>query len=895
MKTERIFTSNHTKNRFRIVRGVALGLAPLAGVLVAHAQPDYAPARWTPPACTKMYTSGNGHHFVVIHDMEGYYQSTISYLNRCDTDATGKFNVEASIHYEVNGLSDSGSDFAPGDITQMVRESNYAWHVRCWNTYTFGTEHEGFASNPAWYTKSMYIASSGLQRHLCDAYAIAKDRNHVIGHNEWQTPAWKTWMAANWPAIDTTCNTHTDPGVYWNWGYFMNLIKQTNVTTGRFWDLNGATAGTGSATPSGTWDLTSTNWSSDPNGTVTTGVWAGTDDAVFSAGTDATNNYTVTVSGTQPVFSVRVNNGNVTFNGGKLYFTGIGTYYSNYVAAGHTATFNTPFIGRGAPDKWGPGTAIYNGASTTTNNTTTNFLSQPTYSHDEGTIAVGNNLAFARCRLYLGASGGPSVILKSASATAYTLPCFLIFRSASFTFGSGGDLTFSEDVNCGTGTKTITVSNITTFAAAITNTAAIVKTGPGTLVYTGSLTNHNTYGATTVSAGTLKLNKPPGTNAIPAVGVTVNTGGTLLLAAANQLNTAAPMTLAGGIFNTGGFGNQSGTLKLTAASQFDMGAGASVIKFAASSAVAWTAGTTLTVTNWNGSINGGGSDQLVFGTTSAGLTAAQVNQVKFINPPGFAAGTYSAKILSSGEVVPIAVAPSITIQPQNQMVNAGSNATFTVTAGGTPTLKYQWRFNGTGIGGATTSSYTLNNVQIGNVGNYSVVITNIAGSVTSDDAALGLNTPPAIAAQPQSQTSFVGSNVIFSVTATGTAPLSYQWQFGGTNVATGTDSSLVLSGITFEQAGTYSVVVSNVAGITTSSNAVLAVYLTPASTLGAGGFANGQFQFEVNGVTGYNYVVEVSTNLVDWTPVWTNTAPFTFTDGNTTNFPSQYYRAVYVP
>src|SRR6185436_14524441 len=73
----------------------------LAFALRVSAQPDYPAAHWVPAACTKYYTSGNGHQFVVIHDMEGYYQSSISYLNRCDTNTNGNYNVSASIHYCV--------------------------------------------------------------------------------------------------------------------------------------------------------------------------------------------------------------------------------------------------------------------------------------------------------------------------------------------------------------------------------------------------------------------------------------------------------------------------------------------------------------------------------------------------------------------------------------------------------------------------------------------------------------------------------------------------------------------------------------------------------------------------------------------------------------------------
>jgi N-acetylmuramoyl-L-alanine amidase len=194
----------------------------LASATAASASTDYGPAIWRQAYSGHWYTSGNGHHFAVCHDMEGYYAATISYFQQSST--------QASIHYCVNGLKDNSSDYPAGEITQMVREAYYSWHARCWNTWMFGTEHEGFVSNPAWYTDAMYNASGLLQRHLCDVYGIPKDRHHIIGHNEWQNSSWVTWMGANYPSIDPTCNTHTDPGQYWDWGKLMGIITGTSTT-----------------------------------------------------------------------------------------------------------------------------------------------------------------------------------------------------------------------------------------------------------------------------------------------------------------------------------------------------------------------------------------------------------------------------------------------------------------------------------------------------------------------------------------------------------------------------------------------------------------------------------------------------------------------------------------
>jgi alpha-tubulin suppressor-like RCC1 family protein len=87
--------------------------------------------------------------------------------------------------------------------------------------------------------------------------------------------------------------------------------------------------------------------------------------------------------------------------------------------------------------------------------------------------------------------------------------------------------------------------------------------------------------------------------------------------------------------------------------------------------------------------------------------------------------------------------------------------------------------------------------------------------------------PPSIAAQPQSQAVSAGASIVFSVNASGTAPLSYQWQRNGTNLAAATDSNLALPNVQPSDAGSYAVLVSNIAGTLRSSNAVLTVNPPP--------------------------------------------------------------------
>src|SRR5215469_9310129 len=160
------------------------------------------------------------------------------------------------------------------------------------------------------------------------------------------------------------------------------------------------------------------------------------------------------------------------------------------------------------------------------------------------------------------------------------------------------------------------------------------------------------------------------------------------------------------------------------------------------------------------------------------------------------------------------VAPTITTQPANQTVTAGQTATFAVVATGTAPLSYQWRKNGTAIGGATSSSYTTPiTATTDNGEQFTVVVSNSAGSVTSSVATLTVNAAavaPSITTQPSSQTVTAGQTGSFSVTATGTAPLSYQWRKNGVNITGATSSSYTTPATTTTDSGsTFSVVVTN--------------------------------------------------------------------------------------
>src|SRR5712691_11334709 len=179
-----------------------------------------------------------------------------------------------------------------------------------------------------------------------------------------------------------------------------------------------------------------------------------------------------------------------------------------------------------------------------------------------------------------------------------------------------------------------------------------------------------------------------------------------------------------------------------------------------------------------------------------------------------------------------ATGPTITTQPGNQIVTAGQTATFTVVATGTVPLAYQWQKNGANISGATSVSYTTPATTTADSGSaFAVVVTNTAGTVTSAAATLTVNpapVAPAITTQPVNQTVTAGQTATFTVVATGTAPLGYQWQKNGASIAGATAASYTTPATTTADSGSaFTVVVTNTAGTVTSAAATLTVNPAP--------------------------------------------------------------------
>ena len=211
--------------------------------------------------------------------------------------------------------------------------------------------------------------------------------------------------------------------------------------------------------------------------------------------------------------------------------------------------------------------------------------------------------------------------------------------------------------------------------------------------------------------------------------------------------------------------------------------------------------------------------------------------------PGF---TSALSVLSAPATLtvnaPVGVAPVIISQPVAQSVTSGSGVSFTVVAAGTPAPTYQWSKNAAPVAGATGATYTIPSTQPADAGNYTVAVTNSAGSVTSSAVALIITTAsaPTITAQPTGQAgstsgtsifASVGAAANFTVSAAGAAPISYQWRKDGNVISGATAATVSLINLTSADAGSYSVVVSNSFGAVTSSAVVLTVTTGTAPTI----------------------------------------------------------------
>jgi hypothetical protein len=278
-------------------------------------------------------------------------------------------------------------------------------------------------------------------------------------------------------------------------------------------------------------------------------------------------------------------------------------------------------------------------------------------------------------------------------------------------------------------------------------------------------------------------------------------------------------------------------------------------------------------TNLADNVNLSGSSTSNLTVNSAGMSNSGNYSVIVTSPFGTAT--------SSNAMVTVVFPPAILTQPQNVITTNGMPVSFYVSATGTPPLSYHWRLNGInlsdngGVSGSTTGNLTINPAGINNAGSYSVVVSSPFGSVTSSNATLIVGIPPAILTQPTSQIGTNGYPIHFTVSASGTTPMSYRWQFNGTNLSDNLNligsstSNLTVSSVSSSNAGNYSVIVNNAFGSQTSSNAMLTIVyppvivVQPLSQVATNGFPVA-FNVSASGTAPLNYQWRLNgTNLLD--------------------------------
>lgn len=206
-----------------------------------------------------------------------------------------------------------------------------------------------------------------------------------------------------------------------------------------------------------------------------------------------------------------------------------------------------------------------------------------------------------------------------------------------------------------------------------------------------------------------------------------------------------------------------------------------------------------TVVIWGGNLHGERS-------VPAGLLATAI-----------AGGAYhNLALVSEGPV-------QIIQNPQSNVGTYSSNLTFSVSVAGYQSISFQWKLRGSNVmddahvSGSTNSTLTINSLQFSDAGNYSVVVSNALGSVQSLDATLFVISPPLVLQQSSNQTLKAGASVTLSANVLGTPTLSYQWLFGGTNIAGANLNSLTLFNMQPSMSGDYVLVISNAYGVAQSA------------------------------------------------------------------------------
>jgi len=235
----------------------------------------------------------------------------------------------------------------------------------------------------------------------------------------------------------------------------------------------------------------------------------------------------------------------------------------------------------------------------------------------------------------------------------------------------------------------------------------------------------------------------------------------------------------------------------------------------------------------------------------------------------------------------------LSAQPTSGFATAGGNLVFSVTAGGTNALRFQWQKNGAILAGATNSTLVISNAGAADSGSYAVVVSSASGITTNSAAPVAVLSPPVIWSNPHSLAVRRGADATLAVLASGTA-LLYQWQFNGVNLAGATNAALLLSDVQAGEAGQYAVEVSNSLGNVISTAASLTVISSPTvMDMVALTPTNQWFQLTMNVDPEFFYALDATTNLIDWQTIANFSGMaglFEYVDLDSTNYANRFYR-----
>ena len=392
-------------------------------------------------------------------------------------------------------------------------------------------------------------------------------------------------------------------------GVLAVLANHANAAT-QFFDVNSTTTGSG-ITNGGSYTWEGNNWTTTAAGTGATAAWAEGNFPEFAAGTDAgttTVAYTVTAASNHTIAGMFMNGSSTNKGGGTVTVSGALTIAAGVQGflidlSGQTIKINASLGGTGGIEQEDSGQLSlfgnnsYTGGTQTTGGQVTNYNNANSFgtgsilltgTSGQGFVNAGAAGVTIANNLFFGVGGTQSTITN--------------FASGSGVAGAAGEIWSGKFNLPTTGTTTLedgAAGQITQISGIITGSTPIIITNPGMFIFSGA---NNYTGTTTVTQGTLKLG------------------------AANTIATTSSLILNGGTFDPGGINQamSSTTLGLTASSILTFVSGGSEVDFSNSSAVAWTAGKILNLTNWDPSI-----DKLRFGTDPTGLTSTQLAEIEF--------------------------------------------------------------------------------------------------------------------------------------------------------------------------------------------------------------------------------------------------------------------------